>query len=167
MDCGTKVMRVILHDIPSSGDYLCDHDWPKTIEDDIQLKIISIFLRYGVSSEAFPLPRYPDVTFPAELVVASEEDPVVGEPDTVLAGLFQGGGEAEEDVAGVGTAGEVGGHQALRVLSSPHGTCQYIIDRAEQNHFTLFIALIWENGWEGFIQNRTSTYSISFFQARH
>ena len=71
---------------------------------------ISIFLRYGVSPEAFPLPRYPDVTFPAELVVSSEEDPVVREPDTVLAGLLQGGGEAEEDVAGVGAAGEVGGH---------------------------------------------------------
>ena len=82
-----------------------------------------IFLRCQVSPETFPLPRYPDVSFPAELVVSSEEDPVVGEPDTVLAGLLHDGGEAEEDVPGVGAAGEVRGNQALRVLRSPHGSC--------------------------------------------
>ena len=56
--------------------------------------------------------------------MSSEEDPVVGEPDALLAGALLGGREAEEDVPDGGTAGEVGGHQALRVLSSPYSTCQ-------------------------------------------
>ena len=82
----------------------------KRCEDDIQITILSIFLCYRISSEAFPLPGYPDVSFPAELVVSSKEDPVVSEPNTVLAGGLQVGGEAEEDVPGVSAAGVMRGN---------------------------------------------------------
>ena len=79
-------------------------------EDDIEISIISPFLGCRVSPETFPLPGYPDVSFPAELVVSSEEDPVVSEPHTVQAGGLDAGGEAEEDVPGVGAAGEMRGN---------------------------------------------------------
>ena len=110
-------------------------DWPERPEDDIQFNITSKLLGCRVSSEAFPLPGDPDVSLPAELVVACEEDPVVGEPDALLAGALRVGREAEEDVPDGGTAGEVRGHQALRVLSSPYSTCKHRTHSIDYSYF--------------------------------
>ena len=101
-----------------------------------------------VSSEAFPLPGYPDVSLPAELVVASEEDPVVGEPDAVLAGALRGWGKAEEDVPGICTAGEVRGNQALRVLRPPHSSCQHHSSSLHRN-YQYIISIRQKNLWLG------------------
>ena len=96
-------------------------DWPERPEDDIQFNITSKLLECRVSSEAFPLPWDPDVSFPAELVVASEENPVVGEPDALRPVVQEAARQvAEEDVLDVSAADEVRGDQTLVILLTEH-----------------------------------------------
>ena len=72
-------------------------------------------------SKALSLPRDPNVSLPAELVVASEENPVVGEPDALRpVGQEAARQVAEEDVLDVSAADEVRGDQTLVILLTEH-----------------------------------------------
>ena len=72
-------------------------------------------------SKALSLPRDPNVSLPAELVVPSEENPVVGEPDTLRPVVQDASRQvAEEDVLDVSAADEVRGDKTLVILLTEH-----------------------------------------------
>ena len=72
-------------------------------------------------SKALSLPRDPNVSLPAELVVPSEENPVVGEPNALRPVVQDATRQvAEEDVLDVSAADEVRGDQTLIILLTEH-----------------------------------------------